>query len=72
MTTTFTPAQIEALREGYGKFEKLHPDCLDRFHAIFAKCDDATLIALATAGIKFVSKLAMNACMRRNLELPTA
>jgi hypothetical protein len=69
MTTKFTAAQIETLREQFGKIQKVHPDNLQRFRDIFARCDDSTLLDLAKAKIKFVSLLAVNACARRGIEI---
>jgi hypothetical protein len=67
MTTTFSTEQIETLRNEYAKIERVGIDALDKFRALFSKCDDNTLIALSKAKINFVSKLAINACVRRNL-----
>jgi hypothetical protein len=67
MTTTFSANQIETLRNEYAKIERVGIDSLDKFRALFAKCDDGTLLALSKAQIKFISKLAINACVRRNL-----
>lgn len=67
--TTFTTEQIETLRTEYAKINRVHPDKLEGFRKIFAKCEDSTLISLAKARIKFVSLLAVNACIRRGLSL---
>lgn len=69
MQATFTTEQIETLRAEYGKIERVHPDRIHDFRALFSKCDDTTLITLAKAKIKFVSLLAVNACVRRGLSL---
>ena len=69
MTATFTADQIKTLRDEYAKIDRVHPDRLSDFRALFAKCDDITLIDLAKAKIKFVSLLAVSACVRRGLSL---
>ena len=67
MTTSFSDAQIETLRAQFANIERVCTDRLDAFHKIFDGCADAALSQLARAGIKFVSKLAINACVRRGI-----
>lgn len=65
----FTAKQIEILKAEFAPINTVNPDHLPRFHAIFAACSDSGLKQLATAGIKFLSKLAVNACVRRGISL---
>lgn len=69
MTTTFTAAQLATLRTEYAPLQRVSVDHLPRFRALFDKCSDAALKQLAGAKINFVSKLAVNACVRRGLSL---
>ncbi len=66
--TPFTAGQLNALRSSYGQLETVSPDRLVAFHHIFDGCADVRLQQLATARIKFVSKLAINACTRRGFD----
>ena len=68
-TTTFATSQIETLRAEFSKIERVSIDALPRMHAILAKMSDETLRQTAGAGIKFLSKIAVNACSRRNIRL---
>lgn len=65
--TRFSPSQLNQLMASFCHIQTASPDCLPKFHAIFDACDDAALTQLANAGIKFVSKLAVNACVRRGI-----
>jgi len=67
MRTTFTAAELAKLRDSYRNIERVSPDRLDQFRAIFADCHDAALLQLCTAGVRFVSALARNEAMRRKL-----
>lgn len=69
---TFSSAQIEALRTEFSKINTVNPDRLPQFHAMFAKMDDAALVQVAKAQIKFLSRLAINACTRRNIDILAA
>lgn len=72
MTTTtasFTKAQINRLRDAYAKFDTAPVSILPKFHALFAKLDDEQLKLVAQAGIKFVSKIAVNDCVRRGISI---
>lgn len=64
--TNFTEAEMETLRASYATIERVSPDHLPRFHALFSGCADAALTQLADGGIKFVSLLARNERTRRN------
>lgn len=63
----FTPEQINALREEFGKIETANPDRLPEFHAFFDSMADPVLAQIAGAGIKWLSSLAVNARVRRLL-----
>ncbi len=67
MTTTFTAEQLETLRTTYATLETVSTSRLSDFHRLFDGCTDAGLQQLAAGRIKFVSKLALNACTRRGL-----
>lgn len=69
MNGTFSQQQLEALRADYAKVKRASPENLHRFHAIFQGCSDTALKQLAGAGIGFVSKLALNECVRRRIPL---
>ncbi len=66
---TFTADQLDTLRDAYATINTASPAMLPRFHALFDGCSDSGLVQLATARIKFVSKLAVNACARRGMSL---
>ena len=68
MKTNFTNEQIEALRDQFSGVNTINPKRLADFHRIFAGCTDKALLELAHAGVKFVSKLAVNACIRRGFQ----
>ena len=65
----FSNEQIETLRAQFAGIATVNPDRLAQFHAIFDGCTDKALLQLAKAGVKFVSKLAVNACVRRGMAL---
>ena len=65
----FSSEQIETLRAQFAGIATVNPDRLSDFHRIFDGCTDKALLQLAKAGIKFVSKLAVNACVRRGVAL---
>lgn len=67
--TKFTETELSALREAYNGLEVVSIDRLPQFHAIFEQCDDAALRQLINAKVKFVSKLAINAAIRRGTDL---
>lgn len=71
MTTIFTADQLAELRTAYATLQTANVDCLARFHRLFDGCTDAGLIQLATARIKFISPLAVNACTRRGIDVFT-
>jgi len=63
--TAFTATELATLREQFAKIETVNPDRLGEFRSIFNGCTEAAVIQLATANIKFVSKLACNEIARR-------
>lgn len=68
---TFTPAQIEALRREFAKVDTIDP-CAPAYARLVAMLDgltDSALVTLARAGVKFVSNMAVNRCIRRGLAL---
>jgi hypothetical protein len=67
--TQFSDAQIETLRGKFAPINSAQAEHLDTFRRIFDGCTDAALTQLAKAQIKFVSPLAINACVRRGINL---
>jgi hypothetical protein len=65
--TTFTAAELNTLRAKFAGISTVNPDRLGQFHEILDGCDDAALRQLAEADVKFLSKLASNACARRGM-----
>lgn len=66
-TTKFTDVQIEKMKAEFATINTVDPRHLDKFHKMFDKLESDALIQLSQAGIKFVSPLARNACVRRKL-----
>jgi hypothetical protein len=58
---------IAALREAFGKFERMTDVNYTRIAAILDRADNEALLAAAGAEIKFVSPLARNRCVTRGL-----
>ena len=67
MIASFSTEQISQLRDAYGRIKRADPQNLLHFHSIFTECTDAGLKQLAGARISFVSKLALNECIRRGM-----
>lgn len=68
---TFTPAQLEALRREFAKIETIDP-CAPTYGRLVAMLDglaDSDLATIARAGVKFVSNMAVNRCIRRGIAL---
>ena len=65
----FTPNQINQLKADFEKIERASIDSLPKFRAMFAQMTDGMLKQVAQANIKFLSNLAVNACVRRGIEL---
>ena len=65
----FSDAQLATLRAEFAGIATVNPGRLDAFRRIFNGCSDAALAQLAGAGVKFASKLAVNALRRRNCSL---
>lgn len=68
-TQTFTEEHLEALRRGYNGLQRINPcsDTYQRFEACVNGCNDAALLQLARANIKFLSVLAMGVARSRKL-----
>jgi len=67
MRKTFTLSELTTLRREFATIQAVSPDRLPQFRAIFDGCEDVALQQLASANIKFVSPLAVNACFRRGV-----
>lgn len=65
-TGQFTKEHLSKLRAIYAPIKTVSPDRLHEFHRIFDTCNDEALDQLVKAEIKFVSKLARNAQLRRS------
>jgi hypothetical protein len=63
----FSGEQIETLRAQFAGLAAVNPDRLPEFRRVFASCTNEALLQLAKSGIKFLSKLAINACVRRGI-----
>lgn len=63
--TEFSPAQLEQLRKEFSTITRVDPKFLPKFRALFARCGEVGIRQLATAGINFVSSLALNESNRR-------
>ena len=72
LRTEFTADELNTLRTGFATIGSVNTDRLTQFRKIFDGCEDAALRQLADAQIKFVSKLAANACARRGIMLAAA
>ena len=69
MQTIFSAEQLETLRNEYAKIERVDPT-QPTFAMITATLDamtDEQLIQVRDAGIKWLSSLAINRCIRRGL-----
>lgn len=65
-TKRFTEEHLSKLRVVYALVKTINPNRLHEFHQIFDTCNDEALDQLVKAKIKFVSKLARNAQLRRS------
>lgn len=65
--TKFTETQLNALKAEFANIKTVSVDHLPKFHAMFDKMTDAQLAQLPAARINFLSKLAVNACIRRKV-----
>lgn len=65
--TLLSNGQIEELRKSYSGIETAPISILPKFRALFAKMPDATIAQIKDARIKFVSSLALNELIRREL-----
>lgn len=68
-TTKFSDKQLDELRKAYGPIKTVPTSALDGFRKMFADCSPEALLQLCYAKINFVSKLAVNAAIRRGLEV---
>lgn len=65
----FTAEQIAKLKNEFSKIERVDPDKnLARFHSILGAMDSETLTQIIDAGIKFLSRLAVNEKILRTLD----
>ena len=60
---------VSTLREEFGKLDRVDPDgkLYRELCAVLDAADDDSLMVAKDAGIKFVSALALNRCIRRGL-----
>jgi len=65
--TLLSNGQLQELRKSYESLETAPISILPKFHALFAKMPDATIFQIKEARIKFVSGLALNELIRREL-----
>ena len=63
----FTTAQLNELRADYAKIERVSTENLPKFHQVLNCMTDDMLVQVAGAKVNFLSKLAVNECVRRNL-----
>lgn len=68
-TTKFSDKQLDELRKAYGPIKTVPTSALEGFRKMFADCSPEALLQLCYAKINFVSKLAVNAAIRRGLEV---
>ncbi len=68
MTNEFTNQQIESLKAEFSKIETVSVESLPKFHKLFATMSDAQIVEVSKAGIKFVSRLAVNERCRRGIK----
>jgi hypothetical protein len=67
----FTASQLSQLTAGYATITRVDP-CAPTYRKLcdlLDKMTDAQLSQVASAGIKFVSSLAINRCVRRGVAL---
>lgn len=64
-TVLFTQQQLATLRTEYAVINTVQPSALPRFHAVLGRMTDAQLEQIIEAGIKFMSRLAINERSRR-------
>lgn len=69
MTKTMEKRTIDMLRREFGRLERLNPDgpIYRKLADILDNANDEALVAIKDAKIPFVSALALNRCIRRNL-----
>lgn len=62
---TFTDTEIDALRRSFGAIARVNTDALPGFHAVLDAMTDQQLAQVCTAGITWLSSLAINERRRR-------
>lgn len=69
MTKAQLLAQINNLRTAYGKLNTINPSSptYKKLVDLLDSMDDELLMIIKEAGIKFLSSLALNRCIRRGL-----
>lgn len=67
MNTQFSVAQIETLRAEFAGIQTISVDRLPQLRSMFGKMQDETILQVAKAKINFLSKLAVNDCVRRGI-----
>lgn len=69
--TLFTPEMLTTLRTEFAKIERVDPEAptCQRMMAMLDRLDDACLVQLAKAKIKWISSLSLGRVIRRNLKL---
>lgn len=69
MADLFTPDQIETLRSQYARLKTVDPEgpAYRRLCTMLDGLPDTVLLQVSKAGIKFVSTLAINRCVRRGI-----
>jgi hypothetical protein len=68
--STFTASQLSELRADFARFETVDPctPAYGKLISLLDALDDEALRGLAHARVKFVSRLALNRCIRRRVE----
>jgi hypothetical protein len=60
---------VQTLRTEFAQIERIDPSnpSYKKMIALMDRCTDQALVEIKDAGIKFVSSLALNRCIRRGL-----
>jgi len=60
---------LNTIRNAFGNLTTMDPDgpVYKKLCELLDRCDDEAIVAAKDAGIKFVSSLALNRCIRRGL-----
>lgn len=62
----FTPAQLDVMRDAYSPIQTIPTSAVRRMQVLIASLSDANLDLVIEAGIKFMSKVAVNEKARRS------